>query len=214
MLCSFRNITVVRHIFLKNVLQTFRMVYSLNIRLYVIRNSSTSVTALDDFTAHLVNEKTQKWIRTARQQSITVDPINIQNENSNSLQVNLDTEVDIENLNPTHIDNLLLKALDLKNYVVLNSVLDHCIKYKRLPTMNTFLEVISSCSQMSLLQEVIKLHDLICENDPYEYEVNAKLKHFEAEVLWKQGNIDEAVKHFIDLYAAFPNLRTKVYIYI
>lgn len=174
----------------------------MNIRFSV---SSTTLTPLDDFTSHLVREKSEKWGRTTRQNNV------IHEKELLDLPGVSNSELNIRDLTTVEIDNILLNTLYLKKYPDFNYILDQCRKLSRLPTTEKFLEAISHCSRMGLKQEVTKLDKLLLDYNPQEYENNAQLQHYHIELLWKQGNIENATHSFLDMYQKFVQLRPKVY---
>ncbi|XP_026467771.1 uncharacterized protein LOC113371357 [Ctenocephalides felis] len=193
MFCYFKNIP--RYVALQKIS------YLMNIRFSV---SSTTLTPLDDFTSHLVREKSEKWGRTTRQNNV------IHEKELLDLPGVSNSELNIRDLTTVEIDNILLNTLYLKKYPDFNYILDQCRKLSRLPTTEKFLEAISHCSRMGLKQEVTKLDKLLLDYNPQEYENNAQLQHYHIELLWKQGNIENATHSFLDMYQKFVQLRPKV----
>ncbi|KAK5647425.1 hypothetical protein RI129_002317 [Pyrocoelia pectoralis] len=154
---------------------------------------------LDTFTTQLMQRKCNKWETDRIKQNSKLEPIQIK------FQMNKKVAIDL-----TNVDNILCDALEADNEDCITNVIEECIKFRTVPDMSNFLQILSYFARRGDKVTILKLIELSKLFDDTILLRYSYFKHYIAEVTWTKGNINEAIILFEEVYSSNIYLRRRI----
>ncbi|PSN57544.1 hypothetical protein C0J52_01632 [Blattella germanica] len=162
----------------------------------------TEADPLDNFTNRLVQEKREKWKNVNSKKPIGLGADIIANNKYNVDQSN--------NIDVIAINELMRKSIDNKECPVILLLLNIC-KSKNLHPSQALLQEAASTFSRKGIKSGIEAVKVVCKiSDEIQYFTQAEFEHHIAEATWINGNLEEALKIFDNVYSHHPALRRRI----
>lgn len=169
---------------------------------HIYQHKSSGVDLIAAFTDGLLERKTTKWQK-KEQKSHKTEEESAAIENLLNKVNNLCQSADIRTLNSSQLDKLIVITLEKSNQQTFDNIVDQCVKYRILPSIEVVLRVLhllSACKFDNANESTCKLLNLCETESPQIYNENIGIRPFRAQLLWQGGNCTESLELLKNIY--------------
>lgn len=166
---------------------------------------NTGTGVLDDFTAQLMQKKSNKW---ETKKKLALKKVKRNLLSADTLKRNI--IIDTEQLDVNTINLLFEKAIDYNDTSTITDLTQKCIRDDKIPSLNILINALSVCSRNGDQNTIVEVSQLCEKVRPEILQENSNFEHYIAEAVWIKGDIIKSLKIFERVYKENMYLRRQI----
>lgn len=175
-----------------------------------IRGGKSNTIAVGDVDTNFINESSARGKSAFNadlcyETTVAKPAYLIANDLRNKLKcvtdlANDNLRIDISTLNKEQINNLITNSLAAQRFDELEGLLKQCQNLRKFPSVNIYIELLLSYSDMAKIEKVLYLKEFCRVLNPSLYKNNANFDHYLAKAQCNKGYADKGLTLFLKLY--------------